>query len=380
MHRKYRVQAAVPSAGKWVLALLAGALASNLALAQSQPLRAEEAFKNIQVLKGISAADFMGTMGIMTTALGFDCESCHPAAGSDRVQWEVDTPRKLMARRMVTMMANINQTNFGGRQVVTCYTCHRGRDRPAVTEPIDTVYAAADLRPDDIFRQFPGAPPADTILDKYIEALGGAQRVNALTSISATGKSMFYGAFGGEGEVQFYAKAPDQRATIISYKDAPDRGESSRLYNGREGWIRTPLSVLGQYALSGSELSGARLDAQLTFPGQIKKVLTSLRVGEPVTVNDKDVQVIQGNGPDDVVASLYFDEKTGLLVRMIRYGPSPIGRISTQLDYDDYRDVSGVKMPFKYTSSWLDGRDSFELSNVRINVPIDAAKFARQGR
>jgi len=68
------------------------------------------------------------------------------------------------------------------------------------------------------------------------------------------------------------------------------------------------------------------------------------------------------------------------MVRMIRYGPSPIGRISTQLDYDDYRDVSGVKMPFKYTSSWLDGRDSFELSNVRINVPIDAAKFARQGR
>lgn len=369
-----------PSVGRLAVALLASALAANLALAQNQPLKAEEAFKNVQVLKGISAADFMGAMGIMTTALGFDCESCHPAAGSDRVRWEVDTPRKLMARRMVTMMANINQANFGGRQVVTCYTCHRGRDRPAVTEPIDTVYAAADLRPEDIFRQFPGAPPAETILDKYIQALGGGQRVNALTSISASGKSMFYGAFGGEGDVQFYAQAPDRRATIISYKDAPGRGESSRLYNGREGWIRTPLSVLGQYALSGSELAGARLDAQLTFPGQIKRVLTNLRVGEPVTVNDKDVQVIQGDGPDGVVASLYFEEKTGLLVRTIRYGRSPIGRISTQVDYDDYRDVSGVKIPFKSTSSWLDGRDSFELSNVQINVPIDAGKFEGQGR
>src|SRR5438477_6467280 len=103
----------VPSAAKLAaLALLGVWFTGNQAAAQDQPLKAEEAFKNIQVLKGISAADFMGTMGIMTTALGFDCESCHPAAGSDRVQWEVDTPRKLMARRMVTMMANINQTNF----------------------------------------------------------------------------------------------------------------------------------------------------------------------------------------------------------------------------------------------------------------------------
>ena len=158
----------------WALTAFVGALTTGTAFAQTQPLKAEEAFKNIQALKGISAADFMGTMGIMTTALGFDCESCHPAAGSDRVRWEVDTPRKIMARRMVTMVNTINQTNFQGRQVVTCYTCHRGRDKPAVTEPIDLVYASPDLPPDDVFRQFPGAPTADSILDKYVQALGGA--------------------------------------------------------------------------------------------------------------------------------------------------------------------------------------------------------------
>jgi photosynthetic reaction center cytochrome c subunit len=380
MHHMCLLRRVASSVCRMAVGLLVGAFTSHFAFAQNQPLKAEEAFKNIQVLKGISAADFMGTMGIMTTALGFDCESCHPAAGSDKVRWEVDTPRKLTARRMVAMVTNINQTNFQGRQVVTCYTCHRGRDRPAVTEPIDNVYAAPDLPPDDIFRQFPGAPSADSILNKYFQALGGAQRVNALTSISATGKSTFFGGFGGEGDVQFYAKAPDQRATIITYKDAPGRGDSSRLYNGREGWMRTPLSVLGQYALSGSELAGARLDAQLTFPSQIKSVLSNLRVGEPVTVNGKDVQVVQGDGPDGVVASLYFDEKTGFLVRTIRYGRSPIGRISTQVDYDDYRDVSGVKIPFKYTFAWLDGRDSFALSDVRINVPLDAARFEKQGR
>ena len=41
------------------------------------------------------------------------------------------------------------------------------------------------------------------------------------------------------------------------------------------------LAVVPQYALGGSELDGARLDAQLAFPAQIKKVLTQLRVGPP---------------------------------------------------------------------------------------------------
>ena len=156
----------VPSAVKLAALALFGAwFAGSQAMAQDQPLKAEEAFKNIQVLKGISAGDFLGTMGIMTTALGFDCESCHPAAGSDKVQWEVDTPRKRRARQMVTMMTNINQTSFGGRQVVTCYTCHRGRDRPATTEPIDDVYSTQEGLPaDDIFRQAPGAPDRKSVV------------------------------------------------------------------------------------------------------------------------------------------------------------------------------------------------------------------------
>ncbi len=378
-----RIRRLVPSASaRAVLCLLGilfvGNFAVNQAAAQDRPLKAEEVFKNIQVLKGISAGDFMGTMGIMTTALGFDCESCHASAGTDKVQWEVDTPRKRMARRMVTMMANINQTSFGGRQVVTCYTCHRANSRPAVTEPVDDVYSTPELVADDIFRQAEGQPTADKIIDKYIQAVGGAQKVNALTSIAATGSSVFFGSFGGNGQVQFYAKVPDQRATIIVYQDAPGRGDSTRTYNGKEGWMRTPLSILGEYALSGNELAGARLDAQLVFPAQVRKALTNLRVGVPTTANDIDVDVVQGDGPPGVVASLYFDSKSGLLVRMVRYAASPIGRISTQVDYSDYRDVGGIKFPYKWTFAWLDGKDTFEFRDVKMNVPIDAAKFGRQ--
>ena len=62
---------------------------------------------------------------------------------------------------------------------------------------------------------------------------------------------------------------------------------------------------------------------------------------------------------------------------MVRYSKSPVGRIPTQVDYEDYRDVDGIKFPFQYTFSWLDGRDSFKISDVKINVPIDPSVFAK---
>jgi hypothetical protein len=132
---------------------------------------------------------------------------------------------------------------------------------------------------------------------------------------------------------------------------------------------------LKEYELTGSELDGAKLDAELSFPGQIKRVLTNLHAGFPDSINGHDVQVVQGNGPRGLLATLYFDKNSGLLVRLVRYGKTPIGRVPTQVDYSDYRDVGGIKFPFQYTFSWLDGKDSFKLSDVKINIAIDPANF-----
>ena len=87
--------------------------------------------------------------------------------------------------------------------------------------------------------------------------------------------------------------------------------------------------------------------------------------------------VVQGNTVNGATATLCFDAESGLLVRLIRFSESPVGRIVTQVDYSDYRDVSGVKMPFRWTVAWLDGRSTFELTEVRTNVPVDASRFAR---
>src|SRR5271165_4816509 len=138
---------------------LAGvALVAPQATAQDKPLMAEEVFKNIQALKGIPVDDFLGTMGVMSAAVGFDCSECHTNAGTDKVDWAADTQRKVVARKMVVMMAAINRDNFGGRQLVTCWSCHRGRDHPPVTPAMETVYGTPTLEMDDVFAQAPGAP------------------------------------------------------------------------------------------------------------------------------------------------------------------------------------------------------------------------------
>jgi photosynthetic reaction center cytochrome c subunit len=261
---------------------------------------------------------------------------------------------------------------------------------------MDIVYGSPAFEPDDVIAQLPGLPSADSILDKYIQAVGGAQRLAGLTSFVGTGTSVGFGGFGGGGQVQVIAKAPDKRAIIILFKGETGRGDQIRSYNGSVGWLTTPLNVLGEYQLSGSDLDGARVDALLSFPGQIKQTLTNFRVGPPTTIADlpapsaqsseqpgvalgqtHEVDVVQGTGPRGLVVTLYFERNSGLLLRELRYGKSPIGRVPTQIDFADYRDVGGIKMPHHLTFAWLDGRDSITLNDVKINVPVDEGSFGK---
>ena len=378
------------------VAAFVGALTTARVASQQQPTLSDQVFKNVQVLKGIPVDEFLGTMGIMAAALQFDCSDCHVNAGTANVDWAADTPRKIMARRMVTMVTAINQNNFGGRQLVTCWTCHRNRDRPLVTPTIATIYGMPTIEPDDVVTQFPGADSPESILDRFIQASGGAQRLAALTSISAKGIAVSFGGFGGNGAVELVAKAPDKRATIILFKAETNRGDQIRTYDGSAGWVRTPLNVVGEFQLIGSDLDGARVDAQLSFPGQIKSIFTNLKSGPPTTITDLPaptsqssvlqggvgnqnhvVDVVQGTGPRGLLVTLYFDQQTGLLLRELRFGLSPIGRVPTQIDFADYRDVNGVKLPFRITYAWLDGRDAIVLDEIRTNVPVDEAKFGR---
>jgi len=229
----------------------AAAQTGQAAPAAKQTL-ADDVFKNVQALKGIGVDDFLLTMGIMSAAVGSDCVGCHPSAGTDHVDWALDTPRKRTARRMVQLVTAINRDTFNGRQVVTCWTCHRGRDRPVTTPTLDVVYGPPTDDSDDVLAQAQNVPSVDQVINKYLAAIGGAANVARVTSFVATGKSIGYRGFGGVGVVELSAQSPDKRATHITFPEYPDRGVSARTYDGRTGWIATPLAVVPKYELTGS--------------------------------------------------------------------------------------------------------------------------------
>ena len=181
---------------------------------------AEDVFKSVAVLRGISADEFMDTMGFLSAALSYNCTDCH---GDDAVDnwanFAKDTERKTMARKMILMARMINQTQFGGKRVVTCYTCHRGDASPKITPNLAVQYAGAedpDANELELANRpvLQGTPSADQILNKYLQALGGSQRLATFTSFVAKGTYSGYDTDNQEVPVDIYAKAPAQMTTI----------------------------------------------------------------------------------------------------------------------------------------------------------------------
>jgi hypothetical protein len=341
-----------------------------------RPRMAEEVFKNVQILKGIPVDQFMGTMGFFSASLGLNCTDCHgDKSGGDWALYADDNARKQIARRMMLMVNTINQTNFGGRQVVTCNTCHRGSARPNVMPSLDLLYSSPPPdEPGDPIQQAAGQPAADQILDKYLQALGGPQRLAALTSFTAKGNYIGYDD-ADKSPLEMYARAPGQH-TIISHSRS---GDTTWTFDGRSAWIAAPATdkPVPLLAVTGQDLDGVKLESEVFFPARIKQALTNWRVGIPTLINDREVNVVQGTTANGGTATLCFDLETGLLTRLVRFSSSPVGRVVTRVDYSDYREVAGVKIPFKWTVTWLDGRSTYELTSVEPNAAIDASRFAR---
>lgn len=350
------------------------------AAADPKPQMSEEAFKNIQVLRGIPVNEFMGTMGFFAASLGMNCTDCHVTeSAGDWNRYADDTPLKNTARRMVVMMNLINRADFGNDRMVTCYTCHRGVQHPEVTPSLAEQYGTPPPADPDGIEVLPNTP-ADTsaaaaqILDKYIQALGGAQQLAKITSISAKGTYSGFDTDFQKVPTEISAKAPNQR----NVTNRLTSGENTTTFDGNEAWLAGADRPVPLIAFTGGDLDGARLDAQLCFPATIKQDLTKWSAGFPgVTIENRAVEVVEGMAPEGTRVKLYFDKQTGLLVRRTLLIDTTVGIIPYHVDYSDYRVVSGVKMPYKWTATWVDGQSSTELSEIKANGPVAEAKFAK---
>jgi photosynthetic reaction center cytochrome c subunit len=325
----------------------------------------EQAFKNIQVLKGVPADQLVPAMQFIAASLGVECEFCHVQNAFEKD----DKKTKATARKMILMQMAINKDHFDGHRDVTCYSCHRGSNDP-VNTPIITEEEPKPARPEVAAGQAspPPRPPADPILDKYVQALGGADAIQKISSRVQTGNMSVARR---QVPVAIFAKAPDRRIAVAHLPN----GDSITAYDGHTGWLGSPGRPPRD--MSEQENAAARLDADLHFATDLKQIFSQFRVGRPETIGDRQANVViairQGQPP----VRLYFDEQTGLLVRMVRYAETPLGRNPTQIDYADYRDASGVKIPYRWIVARPGGRFTIQVDQVQRNVAIDDGKFAK---
>jgi photosynthetic reaction center cytochrome c subunit len=373
---------AVSTAAAWSLAVAlvsgqaapAQAPAAPAAAQPGQPLLAEQVFKNIQVLRGTTVQEFMGIMGAYSAALGMSCEDCHNADDRNWDGFAAENPRKQMARMMTLMTQNINRQNFGGRQMVTCYACHRGDSRPNQTPSMADIYGGFPPdNPPDIITQEPGQPTADAVFEKYLAALGGAARAASLKSWSAKANRIGYGPEGFPVAAEVYNVAPNRQTILIHTMS----GDATYATDGTSAWYAAPYRPVPVLQLTGKDFDGARIDAMLAFPAEIKNVAANWRVGRPRFMNEKEMTHVQGTTQNGVTVSLFFDPDTNLLVRQERFIESPVGRIPHEVNYADYKEVAGVKLPHKIEMLGINGRETIELTEVQANATIPPQRFNR---
>jgi hypothetical protein len=198
------------------------------------PKKAEQQFKNIQVLKDIPADQLIPSMQFITASLGVECDFCHVQGAMDKD----DKKPKKIARQMMQMMFAINQNNFDGKREVTCYSCHRGSTDPVSTpiigEEAKMMDAAVPMpRKEEGEAAKPSGPNADELFEKYVKALGGEKTIDKVTSRVATGTIDFGGA---SYPIDVYSKDPEMRASFVHMPE----GDNITAFNGQEGWLGAP--------------------------------------------------------------------------------------------------------------------------------------------
>lgn len=332
------------------------------------PKVAEEQFKNIQVLKGIPADQLIPSMQFIAASLGVECDFCHVQGAFEKD----DKKPKQTARKMMTMMFAINKDNFEGHRDVTCYSCHRGNTDPVgtpIVEAEDTKPAEPEAKKGEgTGAKSAPAPTADQLFDKYVKALGGPAAIEKVSSRSEKGTI----SFGGQNfPIDIFSKSPDKR---ISVTHMPN-GDNVTAYNGREGWLGAPGRPMRE--MHGPDLEGAAIDADLHFATHLKQMFSEVNVEQPEKIGDHMAYLVIGKRQGKPPVKLYFDEQSGLLVRLVRYGETPLGRNPVQLDYADYRDSNGAKVPFRWTLARPTGRFTIQLSEAQENVPVDDGKFVK---
>lgn len=348
------------------LAIVGAQAQSTAPPAPAHPKLAGDEFKNLKVLKDVPADQIFPTMQFITASLGVECEFCHVREGQKMVFDKDDKKTKLTARKMMQMEFAIDKDNFKGHLEVTCYSCHRGASEPVGTPIISDEEPKPEAeRGNPAAEAKPVLPPADQLLDKYLNGIGGEAALLKVTSRVEKGE---IAANGHQLPIEVYSKAPDKRISIMHMPN----GESITAFDGKQGWLSNSGHA---HLMSAAENDAVRIDADIYFPSHVKTLYAKFTVHPGEKIDGHNTYLVVGHNEGQPPLRLYFDQQSGLLLRLVRYAETALGRNPTQIDYADYRDADGVTIPYRWTLARPGNRFTIQIDRVQQNLPVDDSKF-----
>ena len=355
-----------------VLALAVGGVGVRSAAAQTAAQKSEEFYKNILVMKGQPADLMVPSMQFMEIALGVHCVYCHD---DDAQKRELDTkPMKNTARAMIRMVNDINKNTFAGRNVVTCFTCHRGHTSPVEVLPYNGEPARSTaVAPSTM-------PTVDQLLDRYTAALGGAEALAKIAGRAAKGTVTNYAhldqvhperAPTTVTPIDIVAKGPDKRM-VVQHNIA---GDAVNTYSSTGGWVRAGAAAARD--MRTDELDAAKLENAVIAPSQFKTLLTGLRVEGQEMVGEHTAWVVSGRTPTLPSVKLYFDRDTAYLLSVAYRQQSYYCCHAFRIDYDNFYIANGVRMPLQWTVNGpRQAMLVYKLDSVQMS-PVEDSRFAK---
>ena len=326
----------------------------------------EQGRPNIQVLKGLPESQLYPVMWFIRAALGVPCDYCHVKQGPEIDKgwsWDRDDKsQKTRAREMMRMVMDINKASFGGNQVVTCYSCHRGTTRPEQIVPLPPLFMSPNTAPNAEAK--PAAPvTADQILNAYIKAIGGKDAAAKLTTIVYTGS--IQRSEGRTDAVEITMKGTDKY--LVQRKTA--QGTLVQGIDGAIGWVKDNN---GSRQLSSADVEQVKQRAVVYRAIKVAEPAAQMRVLNHEKVGDRDAYVLGLTIDPKTTRKYFFDAQTGLLVRMVTTKQTMLVPLPEQMDFEDYRDVGGIKLPFTIRTSDVDvfSPATRTFTDIKINVAV----------
>jgi hypothetical protein len=326
---------------------------------QQQVETAGQKFKSIKVLNNMPADQMGKVMNMMSASLGVDCKFCHTSNDGDYEKEGID--HKDTAREMLKMTFELNKNYFNGRPEINCNTCHKGISHPQPSFPL-----APAAAPIESPKQPDVKPTVDQILANYEKALGGKANLAKVNSRWIKAKRI----------------EPDGKTTeleIIEQKDAKLRIDTfygplivSEISNGQTAW---KIAGKDKIELKADEMEQIKREAQLFATADIKGIYLKMDFRFVDRIDGREVYYIQATTAANGRERLYFDKATGLLVRRAAATPTILGMHTFQVDYLDYKDFGGVKLPTTTKFAVPQIYWTRKIEEVKNNTVIDDARF-----